>query len=212
MLHPEQRGEQPHGECSHRAKMSQMKGLRNRCQSDAKTDGNGSPDITLLPKIFECFCLIGTSYLRCRYADVSFWRFAARPRHRDSHLEPGSSGGHGERYLLAGAGFPAAPLQRRLEAPERPIKPLLGRGGDWVREAQYLVGLLRRHVHRVADEFSIGTDAVDGDAGLGGPGHGGRQGKGGGRVLGPSSQHQASGAHLERTDFKDSKPSHMHQD
>lgn len=63
------------------------------------------------------------------------------------------------------------------------------------KEAEYLAGLVSRYVHCVADEFSIRADAVDGDTGLGGPGHGGCQRKRGG-ILGPSSHHQSSGANL----------------
>lgn len=50
-------------------------------------------------------------------------------------------------------------------------------------------------MHRGTDQFSIGADAVDGDTGLRGPGHGGRQSKPGG-ILGASSHHQSSGANL----------------
>lgn len=58
-----------------------------------------------------------------------------------------------------------------------------------------MVGLVGRHVHCVADEFSIRTDTVNSDAGLGGPGVGWSQRKGGG-ILGSSSHHLSSGANL----------------
>lgn len=136
----------------------------------------------------------GFSYLLCVHADVGQWRVAVRPHHHHSHLEPGFSSRHRERYLLTRPGLWAAPLQRRLEAPSHPIKLLSGHVALGT-ELGYLVGLVSGHGHRVADEFSIRTDAVDGDAGLRGPGHTGRQGKPGG-ILGPSSQQQSSGANL----------------
>lgn len=136
-----------------------------------------------------------TSYLLCLHAEVGLWRVTVCPHHHHSHLEPGFSSSHFECYLLTRAGLFTAPLQRRLKAPNCSIKPLSGHAALG-EESGYLAGLLSRYVHRVADEFSIRTDAVDGDTGLRGPGHAGRQRKRGG-ILGPSSQHQSSGANLE---------------
>lgn len=56
--------------------------------------------------------------------------------------------------------------------------------------------LVDGYVRRVHGDLSVREDAVDGDAGLRGPGQGWSQRKRGGRRC-PGGQHLPSGAHLE---------------